>query len=62
MKKNPEIFYVQLSENRTQKKVILFKGYLDFSETHDFREMTTSILHLMMPSKMLTSAEFFLYI
>ena len=43
------------------KKVISFKSYLDFSETHDFREMTISILHVMTSSKMLTSAESFLY-
>ena len=38
------------------KKVISFKSYLDFSKTHDFREMTISILHVMTSSKMLTSA------
>ena len=45
-----------------RKKGTFFKGYLDFRETHDFREMAISILHMMMSSKMLTSAECFLYI
>ena len=30
-----------------RKKVISFKGYSDFSETHDFREMTISIFALL---------------
>ena len=42
-----------------RKKVISFKGSLDFSEAHDFREMTISILHVMTSSEMLPSAELF---
>ena len=45
-----------------RKKVISFKDDLDFSEIHDFREMTISILHVMTSSKILTLPEFFLYI
>ena len=46
-------------EKTERKKVILFKGYLDFSQTHDFREMTIFILHVTKSSKTLTSADFF---
>ena len=42
-----------------RKKVISFKVYLDFSETHDFREMTISVFHVIKSSKMLTLARFF---
>ena len=63
-KKNPEKCLLEKSftfnlVKTERKKVISFKGYLDFSETHDFREMTISILHVMTSSDMLTSAEFF---
>ena len=46
-------------EKTERKKVILFKGYLDFSQTHDFREMAIFILHVTKSSKTLTSADFF---
>ena len=44
-----EIFYLQFFNLvKTEcKKIFLFKVYLDFSETHDFREMTISVLHVM---------------
>ena len=63
-KKNPEKCLLEKSftfnlVKTERKKVISFKGYLDFSETHDFREMTTSTLHVMTSSKILTSAGFF---
>ena len=64
-KKNPEKCLLEKSftfnlVKTERKKVISFKVYLDFSETHDFREMTISIFHVIKSSKMLTSAQFFL--
>ena len=60
--KNPEKCLLEKSftfnlVKTERKKVISFKGYLDFSETHDFREMTICIFHVMTSSKMLTSAK-----